>query len=108
LYHYTKPITSFGDDGVGESYEKRKRLESARRRLLRGGGAFMDDNAAEEDWRELCAHRLFGEPDTMDEVTNQLWAHAAWLAWDGGGSLLNEVELYKCVCGTTKYFCYQM
>jgi hypothetical protein len=41
-------------------------------------------------------------------VTNQLWAHAAWLAWDGGGSLLNEVELYKCVCGTTKYFCYQM
>lgn len=52
----------------------------------------MDDDDEGETWRQLCEHRLFGDADMLDELMNQLWAHAAWLAWDGGGALLNEAQ----------------
>jgi hypothetical protein len=46
-----------------------------------------DDPTERETWKQLCEHRLFGETNMLGELTNQLWAHVAWLAWDGGGRL---------------------
>ena len=37
-------------------------------------------------------HLLFGDVDMIDEMMNQLWAHVAWLAYDGGGQLLVVAE----------------
>ena len=95
------PINSFGDEGLGEGYERRKRTASSRlkkassgKRAGRSGkgGNFVMEDEDGGAWKDLCTHRLFGEPETIDELMNQMWAHAAFMAWDEGGKLLDEAE----------------
>ena len=97
------PINSFGDEGLGKGYERRKRTESTRLmkasssrshavRSGKGGPNFVMEDEEGGAWKDLIAHRLFGEPETIDELMNQMWAHAAFLAWDDGVKLLDEAE----------------
>ena len=94
-----KPINSFEGVELGEAYKKGKRELSAAwggargDRVRSGAPSFVVTEDIEgKTWRELCEHLLFGDVDMIDEMMNQLWAHVAWLAYDGGGKLLAVAE----------------